>query len=53
MMLSDEDKLLGLIAVSDRIRKNAVKVLKDLKNLKIRTVMLTGDNKHTAKAIAM
>jgi len=41
-----------LIAVRDTIKENAVAILRLLESMGIETAMLTGDNKHTAKAIA-
>ena len=42
----------GVIAIADRIKKNAGSVVADLHRQKIRIVMLTGDNLTTAKAVA-
>ena len=52
MMLSDEKKLLGVIAVADTIKENSKKAIIQLKKLGIKTFMITGDNERTAKAIA-
>ncbi len=46
-----DKKLLGIIAVSDVIRRDSVRAIDELKKMGIRTVMLTGDNEVTAKAI--
>lgn len=46
------EKLLGIIAVADVIRENAPAVIHELQNMGIDVVMLTGDNKRTANAIA-
>ncbi len=43
--------LLGIIAVSDIIKDDSKKAIRDLKNMGIRVVMLTGDNEKTANAI--
>ena len=49
----DRDRgLIGLIAVSDRVRPETVHALEGLKTLGIRPVMLTGDNRSTAEAVA-
>lgn len=45
------DKLLGMIAVSDVIKEDSPKAVKELQNMGIRVVMLTGDNEKTAAAI--
>jgi len=47
-----ERGLIGLIAVSDRVRSETVQALERLKTLGIRPVMLTGDNRPTAEAVA-
>ncbi len=46
-----DGKLLGIIAVSDTIREDSARAINELKNMGIYTVMLTGDNSRTAKAI--
>ena len=51
LYFSKEDKLLGLIAVSDVLKEDSVKAISELKSLGLRTVMLTGDNELTAGAI--
>ena len=43
--------LLGIIAVADVIKEDSPKAVKELKNMGIRVVMLTGDNERTANAI--
>jgi len=52
VLLGDEHRVLGILAVADRLRAETVEAIKTLKNLGIRVVMLTGDNEETAKAIA-
>ncbi|MBO5055322.1 MAG: cadmium-translocating P-type ATPase [Lachnospiraceae bacterium] len=44
-------KLLGIIAVADVIKEDSPQAVKELQNMGIRVVMLTGDNERTAKAI--
>ncbi|MCM1365365.1 MAG: heavy metal translocating P-type ATPase [Faecalibacterium sp.] len=44
-------KLIGIIAVADVIKEDSPKAVKELQNMGIRVVMLTGDNERTAKAI--
>ena len=41
----------GIIAVADIIKEESPQAIRELKNMGIRTVMLTGDNERTAKAI--
>ncbi len=43
--------LIGIIAVADIIKEDSPKAVKELQNMGIRVVMLTGDNEKTAKAI--
>ncbi|MBO5513443.1 MAG: copper-translocating P-type ATPase, partial [Mogibacterium sp.] len=45
-------KLLGLIALADSVREDSVDAIRQFKEMGIRTVMLTGDRKKTADAIA-
>ena len=45
------DRLLGVIAVADVIKPDSAQAVKELQNMGIRVVMLTGDNQRTAKAI--
>jgi Cu+-exporting ATPase len=52
MIISQNRKALGLIAVADQVKPEAKKVIETLNTLNIKTIMITGDNKHTAKAIA-
>ncbi|MGM5483396.1 MAG: heavy metal translocating P-type ATPase [Nanobdellota archaeon] len=52
MMLADNSKVLGAIAVADEIRDTSVKAIKKLHNLGLQVYMITGDNQRTAKAIA-
>ncbi len=44
--------ILGLIAVSDEVKEDSAEAIKTLHDMKIKTVMLTGDNEKTARAIA-
>ncbi len=44
-------RLLGVIAVADVIKEDSPAAVKELQNMGIRVVMLTGDNERTAKAI--
>ena len=44
-------KLLGVIAVADVIKEDSPQAIRELQNMGIRVVMLTGDNVRTAKAI--
>lgn len=46
-----EQKLLGIIAVADAVKEDSPRAISQLKNMGIRTVMLTGDNRRTAEAV--
>lgn len=48
-----DDRLLGIIAVSDVIKEDSPEAIDELNALGIKAVMLTGDNENTAKAIGM
>ena len=45
------ERLMGMIAVADIIREESAEAIAALKNMGIRTVILTGDNERTAKAV--
>lgn len=45
------DRLVGVIAVADVIKEDSPKAVRELQNMGIRVVMLTGDNEKTARAI--
>ena len=47
----ENKQLIGLIGVKDIIREDSIEVVKELKNRNIKILMLTGDNKITAKRI--
>ena len=44
-------KLVGIIAVADVIKEDSPRAVRELQNMGIKVVMLTGDNERTAKAI--
>ena len=50
--LSIDNKLIGYVALSDILRKEAKEVISYIKSQKINPVMLTGDNKNSAQNIA-
>ncbi len=52
VMLAVAGKLLGIIAVADAVKDKAVQTVADLKKQGLKVVMITGDNKETAVAIA-
>ena len=47
----EKDEVLGIIAVADVMKEDSVAAIKQLREMGIRTVMLTGDNERTANAI--
>ena len=47
-----DDQVQGILSVADTVRPTSTQAIRDLKNLGISTVMLTGDSRHTAHAIA-
>ncbi|MFP4005780.1 MAG: heavy metal translocating P-type ATPase [Candidatus Hadarchaeia archaeon] len=52
ILVTSENELEGIIAVSDKIRENAREVIESLKSSGINPIMLTGDNENTAKVIS-
>ena len=51
LFFSENGKLLGIIAVADVIKEDSPRAVRELQNMGIRVVMLTGDNERTAQAI--
>ena len=51
LFFAEEGRLLGIIAVADVIKEDSPEAVKELQNMGIRVVMLTGDNEKTAQAI--
>ncbi len=47
-----DKEIIALIGVNDIVRSEAKEVIKDLRDIRVQTVMLTGDNKETAEKIA-
>ena len=52
VLVSIDNTLSGIIAISDTIKENAKGAIKALKSKGIEVIMLTGDNKRTANAVA-
>lgn len=51
LFFAESGSLLGIIAVADTIKEDSAQAVKQLRNMGIKVVMLTGDNEKTAKAI--
>jgi Cu+-exporting ATPase len=52
MLLAIDGKVVGIISVSDPIKKDSARAIRSLKNEGVRIIMVTGDNAITARAIA-
>ena len=52
MIVAENSKVIGAVAVADAIKDDSKKAISDLNKIGYRTVMITGDNLVTAKAIA-
>lgn len=52
MIVVQEKKVIGVIAVADSLKDDSIEAIKILNNKGYRTIMITGDNEITAKAIA-
>ncbi len=51
LFFSRDDVLMGIIAVADVIKEDSPQAVRELQNMGIQVVMLTGDNERTARAI--
>lgn len=51
LLFSEDDNFLGIIAVADVIKEESPEAIKDLRNMGIEVIMLTGDNQKTADAV--
>ncbi len=52
MIIAENKKIIGVIAVADTIKEDSVQAIRELNAKGYKTVMITGDNERTAKAIA-
>ncbi|PFE04573.1 heavy metal translocating P-type ATPase [Bacillus cereus] len=50
--ISDEEGILGIIALKDTLRQETIAAIRDLQSIGVEAIMITGDNEQTAKAIA-
>ena len=51
LFFSKDNELIGIIAVADVIKEDSAQAVREMQNMGIRVVMLTGDNERTARAI--
>lgn len=51
VLFATEKKLLGIISLRDKVKEDSLKAINEMKNMGIKVVMLTGDNKKTALAL--
>ncbi|MCR4941561.1 MAG: cation-translocating P-type ATPase [Campylobacter sp.] len=52
VLFANNGEFLGFVSLSDELRDESPKVISDLKNLGIKTIMLSGDNENVVKTIA-
>jgi len=52
MLVGYDQELIAVIAVADTLKEDSVEAINELKNMGLKTAMITGDNKRTAQAIA-
>ena len=51
IIVAIENKIIGIIAISDKIKENAKSTVQNLREMGIESYMITGDNEKTAKVI--
>ncbi len=52
ILIAHEERVCGAICVADVLRENSRRAIEEIKRRGVRTIMLTGDNPRTAKAVA-
>lgn len=52
LLFAKNNKIMGIIAVADIIKEDSAQAIKELQNMDIKVVMVTGDNERTANAIS-
>ena len=53
LFFAQDDKLCGIIAVADTIKEDSPQAIREMRNMGMHVVMLTGDNERTAKAVGL
>ena len=53
LFFAKDDSLLGIIAVADILKEDSPEAIRQMKNLGLKVVMLTGDNERTARAVSV
>ena len=51
LLFAEEGRFLGIIAVADELKDDSVRAVEEMQAMGLKTVMLTGDNERTARAI--
>jgi len=52
MIVGMEDRPIGIVAVADTLKDDSIEAIRELEAMGMKTIMLTGDNEQTARAIA-
>lgn len=52
MHLFSDEELIGIVSVADQIKASSDKAIKEIQEMGIKVIMMTGDNQYTAKAVA-
>jgi Cu+-exporting ATPase len=52
ILVAVEKQLCGIVAVADSLKEDSVAAIRELQRMGIKTAMITGDNRHTAEAVA-